>query len=66
MESVNSNPFFVVLFFVVRCLVPLAIMLGVSYLLKRLGLISETPKPPPEKDKKDDNSKNGKGGYAHA
>ena len=40
MENANTNPFLVALFFIVRCLVPLLIMLGVSYLLKRFGLIA--------------------------
>jgi hypothetical protein len=33
---------------VARCLVPLLIMLGVSYLLRRLGLVKTPPKPPQE------------------
>jgi hypothetical protein len=42
-----ANPVIITLMFILRCLVPLLIMLGVSYLLKRLGLIEEAP-PPPE------------------
>lgn len=41
------SPLVVPLMFVLRCLVPLAIMLGLSYLLKRLGLIKEPPAQPP-------------------
>jgi len=62
MENANTNPFFVALFFIARCLVPLLIMLGISYLLKRFGLISPPPEPPPDKDNGDNN---GEGGLAH-
>ncbi len=53
--SEAESPIVVALLFAVRCLVPLLIMLGVSYLLKRLGLIAEPPAPPPGEN-------NGKGG----
>lgn len=46
MQESSANPLIVVLLFLVRCLVPLALMLGASYLLRRLGLITE-PSPPP-------------------
>jgi len=42
----TANPVFVVLLFILRCLVPVAILLGISYLLRKLGLVSETPEPP--------------------
>jgi hypothetical protein len=44
------NPIIIALMFLLRCLVPLAIMLGISYLLRHYGLISTTPAPPPEFD----------------
>ncbi len=53
MNSSDSNPAIIALFFVLRCLVPLAVMLGISYLLRRLKLIAEPPKPPPGWDNKD-------------
>ncbi len=66
MENANINPFFVALGFVARCLVPLGIMLGVSYLLKRLGLIAPPPAPPPDKnDGNDTDHTNGEGGFSH-
>lgn len=46
LEESGANPAIVLLLFLVRCLVPLALMLGVSYLLRRFGLISEAPTPP--------------------
>jgi len=36
-----TNPFVIVLFYIIRCVIPLLVMLGISYLLKKLGLMSE-------------------------
>lgn len=44
----HPNPFIIGLMFIGRCLVPLLLMLGVSYLLHELGLLREAPPPPPE------------------
>jgi hypothetical protein len=67
MNSSDSNPAIIALFFVLRCLVPLVLMLGISYLLRRLKLIAEPPKPPPGWDNQDQDSSNssGEGGLAH-
>ncbi len=46
MSEIPANPVFVALLFILRCLVPLAILFGISYLLRRLGLVAETPEPP--------------------
>jgi hypothetical protein len=46
MEDSPANPIYVFLFFVVRCFVPLLIMLGISALLRKLGYIREAPKTP--------------------
>lgn len=43
-DNPSPDPVVVVLLFILRCLVPLGIMLGVSYLLRKFGLISEPPK----------------------
>jgi len=49
MSDTSANPIFVALLFILRCLVPLAILFGVSYLLRKLGLVAvETPEPPEE------------------
>jgi hypothetical protein len=64
MENASANPIIVALLCLLRCLVPLIIMLGFSYLLKRLGLIAETPKRPEELSEKD-NPNNEKGDLAH-
>ena len=50
MDEPAANPIIVALLFVLRCVVPLAIMLGISYLLRRLGWITEPPAPPVNSD----------------
>lgn len=47
MDKVNVNPLVIILFYALRCLVPLGLMLGGSLLLRKLGLVRE-PAPPPE------------------
>lgn len=68
MQEGTEGPIVLVeaLLFVLRCVVPLLLMLGVSYLLKRLGLIKPPPPPPPDWDNGNngDNKTNG-GGVAH-
>lgn len=49
------NPVIIALMFFLRCLVPLAIMLGISYLLRRYGLITAPPPPPIELDNGNNN-----------
>ncbi len=67
MSEAADSPIVVAILFALRCLVPLLLMLGVSYLLKRLGLIAEPPPAPP--DEATGNGNNGKrkpgGGVAH-
>lgn len=57
------------LLFAVRCLLPLLLMLGVSYLLRRLGLIATPPPPPPDVNDGENgpngNNKTAGGGVAH-
>ena len=48
MNDTSANPVFVALLFLLRCLVPLVILFGISYLLRRMGLVAETPQPPKE------------------
>ncbi len=47
MSSSGADPLIVILLFLLRCLVPLLLMLGLSYLLRRLGLIAEQEPPSP-------------------
>jgi len=46
MDEGNLAPVYVILLYIARCLVPLGILLAISYLLRRLGLISKPPPPP--------------------
>jgi len=46
MDEGSLNPFYIILLYIVRCGVPLGIMLGISYLLRRFGLISKPASPP--------------------
>jgi hypothetical protein len=66
MQEGTEGPVFLIeaVLFVLRCLVPLLLMLGLSYLLKRLGLITPPPPPPPDRDDGNNNKTNG-GGVAH-
>lgn len=41
-----ADPIIIVLMFLARLAIPILIMLGISYLLKRLGLIKEPPPSP--------------------
>lgn len=47
------NQFLVIALCLVRCLVPVVILLGVSYLLRRLGWL---PTEPPEDEVDDDDT----------
>jgi hypothetical protein len=51
MNDASANPLFVAFLFVLRCIVPLAILFGISYLLRKMGLVAvEAPEPPDEND----------------
>jgi len=63
MDETSASPLIVPLLFVLRCLIPLLILFGVSYLLRRLGLIAEPP-PEPKEDPAYDNH-SGKGDLSH-
>ena len=61
MQDPAANPVVVALLFLARCLVPVGILLGFSYLLRRLGLVQGLP-PPADKT---DNSQSSKEGIQH-
>jgi hypothetical protein len=65
MDDVSANPLIIALLAVIRCLIPLLIMLGISYLLKRFGLIKEPPKAPAEPDIEENDSNDIGGDQAH-
>ena len=48
MNEPSANPVIVGLLFILRCLIPLAILFGISYLFRRLGLVAESPPEPPD------------------
>jgi hypothetical protein len=43
--SDQSNTVIIVLMFVARCMAPVLLLLGISYLFRRLGLTPEEPPP---------------------
>ena len=65
MDNVNSNPLFIIFLYVLRCLVPLGIMLGISYLLRRFGLIKEPPPPPADWNGEQNHNDTANGGVTH-
>lgn len=65
MSEATESPIIVAILFAARCLVPLLIMLGVSYLLKRLGLIKDLPAPPPDQNNGNGGKLKPGGGVAH-
>jgi hypothetical protein len=64
METSGTHPIIIALLFVLRCLVPLAIMLGISHLLRHFGLIHEPP-PPDERSKEENEINVDEGDLAH-
>lgn len=56
MENTGTNPIVIALLFILRCLVPLAIMLGVSQLLRHFGFIRDTTLPEDSPEAGDDNN----------
>jgi len=63
MDEGNLNPLYIILLYIARCVVPLGILLGISYLLRRFGLISK-PAPPPKGWDDDQNNNQLDGGLA--
>lgn len=55
MGDATANPLYIALLCVARCLVPLVILFGVSYLLRRLGVIARPTPPPEEYQNSEDN-----------
>ena len=65
MEKATPNPFLIGLFFFIRCIVPLMLMLGVSYLLRKLGIITEPPSKTEQPNGTSNNIEGQEGGFAH-
>ncbi len=64
MGNTLDSPVLVVLLFILRCLVPLVILLGLSYLLRKLGLVSDSRRKN-HRDNGDNHNHLGKGGLEH-
>ena len=64
MDNTPAGPFFVILLFILRCLVPLLILMGISYILRKFGLVSEPHKSPP-KDQGNNHNSIDQGGLEH-
>ena len=47
MGDASANPVYVAILCIARCLIPLLILFGISYLLRRFGVITK-PAPPPD------------------
>ena len=63
MNEPSANPVWVTLLCIARCVIPLIFLLGVSYVLKKLGLVKEPPQPP-QQDQNEANNTN-EGGHPH-
>lgn len=48
MNDNTASSIYVTLLFILRCLVPVAILFGISYLLRRMGLVASEETEPPE------------------
>lgn len=64
MDNSSANPLIITLLCLVRCLIPVVVILGISYLLKRLGLILPSHERP-EESPTNESSNNQKGDPAH-
>ena len=62
MNDSTTSPLIVPLLCILRCVVPLLILFGISYLLRRFGLITQ---PPPEPKEETDENHSGKGDLVH-
>ncbi len=65
MDKVDLNPVFIILLYILRCLVPLGIMLGITYLLRRFGLIQEPPHAPENWNEDQNGNGAAKGDLSH-
>jgi hypothetical protein len=65
MDNSNINPLYLILLYILRCLIPLGIMLGLSYLLRKFGLIKTSPRPPQDWDHNLHTQDPAKGDQAH-
>jgi len=55
MGDATVNPVYIGLLCIGRCLVPLLILFGISYLLRRFGVIAKPTPPPKDYPSSEDN-----------
>lgn len=55
MGDASANPVYVAMLCMARCLIPLLILFGISYLLRRFGVIAKPAKPPSDYENSEDN-----------
>jgi len=55
MGDLTANPVYVVVLCIARCFIPLLILFGVSYLLRRLGVIAKPAPPPTDYQNREEN-----------
>lgn len=55
MGDLTTNPVYVAILCIGRCLIPLLILFGISYLLRRLGVIAKPAPPPADYQNLEDN-----------
>jgi len=67
MDNSDPGPIVLLGFFILRCILPVLFLLGISYILRRLGFISKSPPPPPELEENvnEKNNDNSTGGFVH-
>ena len=64
MNDAPANPIFVALLFILRCFVPAAVLFGISYLLRKMGLVAnEAPEPPDERDENNESASTSESEY---
>jgi hypothetical protein len=63
MSDTTSSPLIVPLLCVLRCLVPVLVLFGISFLLRHFGFITQPPPEPKEESK--ENNHSGKGDLVH-
>jgi hypothetical protein len=59
MNEPSANPVWVTLICVARCVIPLLVLIGASYVIKKLGLVAEPPKPPSQATNETNNTVEG-------
>jgi hypothetical protein len=55
MGDASANPVYIAILCILRCLVPLLLLFGISYLLRRFGVIAKPAPPPDEYQNSEDN-----------